>query len=58
MRWVTTRTTRRSYSAFLLFVLVVYLIVSVAMSLIIFWLFELQFSVPLPKGPLEQWFGY
>ena len=32
MRGVTTRTSRRSYSAFLLFVLVVYLIVSVAIA--------------------------
>ena len=33
-------------------------LVSVSMSAVIFWLFELQFSVPLPKGPLERWFGY
>lgn len=32
MRDVTTRTSRRSYSAFLLFVMVVYLIVSVAIA--------------------------
>jgi len=25
---------------------------------ITFWVFELQFKVPLPKGPLEAWFGY
>jgi putative tricarboxylic transport membrane protein len=23
-----------------------------------FWLFELQFLIPLPKGPLEAWLGY
>jgi putative tricarboxylic transport membrane protein len=46
MRWLGKYTLRKS------------LVVAVIMSLIIFWLFELQFSVPLPKGPLEQWFGY
>jgi hypothetical protein len=34
------------------------IIVPLIMSGIIFWLFEYQFTVPLPKGPLEQWFGY
>lgn len=34
------------------------LLVAVIMSLVIFWLFEFEFSVPLPKGPLEQWLGY
>ena len=34
------------------------LLVAVTMSIVIFWLFESQFSVPLPKGPLEQWLGY
>lgn len=24
----------------------------------LFWLFEVQFMVPLPKGPLEAWLGY
>jgi putative tricarboxylic transport membrane protein len=33
-------------------------LVPLVMSAIIFWLFEYQFTVPLPKGPLEQWFGY
>ena len=33
-------------------------LVPLVMSGIIFWLFEYQFTVPLPKGPLEQWFGY
>jgi putative tricarboxylic transport membrane protein len=32
--------------------------VSVGTTLVIFWIFELQFQVPLPKGPLEQLFGY
>ncbi len=34
------------------------ILVPLIMSGIIFWLFEYQFAVPLPKGPLEQWFGY
>lgn len=34
------------------------IVVSVAMSAVIFYLFEIQFSVPLPKGPLERRFGY
>jgi putative tricarboxylic transport membrane protein len=33
-------------------------LVAVVMSALIFWLFEMQFKVPLPKGPLEAWFGY
>jgi putative tricarboxylic transport membrane protein len=33
-------------------------IVSVAVSVILFWMFEIQFMVPLPKGPLEALFGY
>jgi putative tricarboxylic transport membrane protein len=24
----------------------------------LFWMFEVQFMVPLPKGPLEALFGY
>lgn len=32
--------------------------VSVAVSVILFWMFEIQFMVPLPKGPLEALFGY
>jgi hypothetical protein len=31
---------------------------SVGVSAALFWLFELQFLVPLPKGPLEAMFGY
>jgi putative tricarboxylic transport membrane protein len=25
---------------------------------VLFWLFEIQFLVPLPKGPVESWLGY
>jgi putative tricarboxylic transport membrane protein len=25
---------------------------------VLFWMFEFQFLVPLPKGPLESLFGY
>jgi putative tricarboxylic transport membrane protein len=25
---------------------------------VLFWLFEVRFLVPLPKGPLERWLGY
>lgn len=32
--------------------------VSIGTSLFLFWLFELQFLVPLPKGPLENLLGY
>jgi putative tricarboxylic transport membrane protein len=34
------------------------LLVSVGLNAILFWLFEIQFLVPLPKGPLEALFGY
>ena len=33
-------------------------VISVGVSAALFWLFELQFTVPLPKGPLEARFGY
>jgi len=33
-------------------------LISVGVSVALFWLFELQFSVPLPKGPLEALLGY
>lgn len=33
-------------------------IVSVGVSVVLFWMFEIQFLVPLPKGPLEALFGY
>jgi hypothetical protein len=32
--------------------------VSVGVSVVLFWMFEIQFMVPLPKGPLEAMFGY
>lgn len=34
------------------------LLVSICVSGLLFWLFEIQFMVPLPKGPLEALFGY
>lgn len=34
------------------------LLISVGVSAALFWLFEIQFMVPLPKGPLEALFGY
>jgi putative tricarboxylic transport membrane protein len=34
------------------------LLVGVAVSLVTFWLFEIQFKVPLAKGPLEALLGY
>jgi hypothetical protein len=34
------------------------LLVSVGFVTVLFWLFEVQFLVPLPKGPLEELFGY
>jgi putative tricarboxylic transport membrane protein len=33
-------------------------LVSVGVSATLFWLFEIQFMVPLPKGPLEALLGY
>ncbi|MCK9363046.1 MAG: tripartite tricarboxylate transporter TctB family protein [Syntrophales bacterium] len=33
-------------------------LVSILTSVILFWMFEIQFMVPLPKGPLEALFGY
>jgi putative tricarboxylic transport membrane protein len=32
--------------------------VSVVLMLVFFYVFEIQFRVPLPKGPLEAWLGY
>ena len=32
--------------------------VSVGVSAVLFWMFEIQFVVPLPKGPLETLLGY
>ena len=34
------------------------LLVGVGVSATMFWMFEVQFMVPLPKGPLEALFGY
>ncbi len=34
------------------------LLVSLGASVLLFWMFEIQFKVPLPKGPLEAWLGY
>ena len=34
------------------------ILVSVCTSVLLFWMFEIQFMVPLPKGPLEALFGY
>jgi hypothetical protein len=34
------------------------LTVSLGVSAVLFWMFEIQFMVPLPKGPLEALFGY
>jgi putative tricarboxylic transport membrane protein len=33
-------------------------LISVGVSATLFWLFEIQFMVPLPKGPFEALFGY
>lgn len=33
-------------------------ITGVSVCLVLFWIFEIMFTVPLPKGPLEQMFGY
>jgi hypothetical protein len=34
------------------------LLISLGVSVTLFWMFEVQFMVPLPKGPLEALFGY
>jgi hypothetical protein len=34
------------------------LLVSIGVTVLLFWMFEVQFMVPLPKGPLEAMFGY
>lgn len=33
-------------------------LISVGVPVLLFWMFEIQFMVPLPKGPLEALFGY
>jgi putative tricarboxylic transport membrane protein len=32
--------------------------VGLAISIVLFWLFEIAFLIPLPKGPLEEALGY
>ncbi len=34
------------------------ILVSICIAILLFWMFEIQFMVPLPKGPLEALFGY
>jgi putative tricarboxylic transport membrane protein len=34
------------------------IVVSVVINVVLFWMFEIRFMVPLPKGPLESLFGY
>ncbi len=34
------------------------LLLSIGVNVTLFWMFEIQFMVPLPKGPLEALFGY
>jgi putative tricarboxylic transport membrane protein len=34
------------------------ILISIVVSAVLFWMFEIQFLVPLPKGPLESLFGY
>lgn len=34
------------------------ILISVVTSVILFWMFEMQFMTPLPKGPLESLLGY
>jgi hypothetical protein len=34
------------------------LLVSIGVNALLFWMFEMQFMVPLPKGPMEALFGY
>ena len=34
------------------------ILVSIGISAMLFYMFEIQFMVPLPKGPLESLFGY
>jgi hypothetical protein len=33
-------------------------IVGSGINMVLFWVFEMQFKVPLPKGPLERFLGY
>jgi len=34
------------------------ILVCICIGIMLFWMFEIQFMVPLPKGPLEALFGY
>lgn len=34
------------------------ILISVGVNILLFWMFEIQFLVPLPKGPLEALLGY
>lgn len=34
------------------------LLIAIGVNVALFWMFEIQFMVPLPKGPLEALFGY
>jgi hypothetical protein len=34
------------------------MVISIATMIVLFWMFEIQFMTPLPKGPLESLFGY
>ncbi|MNO06483.1 Tripartite tricarboxylate transporter TctB family protein [compost metagenome] len=34
------------------------LLIGVGINVMLFWIFEIQFRVPLPKGPLEAALGY
>lgn len=34
------------------------LLIGIGVTVTLFWMFEVQFMVPLPKGPLEALFGY
>jgi putative tricarboxylic transport membrane protein len=34
------------------------LAVGLGVTIAMFWIFEIQFQVPLPKGPLEDWLGF
>lgn len=34
------------------------ILISISVNLLLFWMFEIQFKVPLPKGPLETFFGF
>jgi cell division protein FtsW (lipid II flippase) len=34
------------------------MVISIAIIIVLFWMFEIQFMTPLPKGPLESLFGY